>query len=83
MTAIQFINVTKEFQQADQTLLALNPTNLVIKKGEFVAIVGPDYYATSGPPIQSIESLNFHLESAYTHLESGKMSHARFSMAYS
>ena len=41
MTAIQFINVTKEFQQADQTLLALNPTNLVIKKGEFVAIVGP------------------------------------------
>lgn len=42
-----------------------------------------DYYATSGPPIQSIESLDFHLESAYTHLESSKMSHARFSMAYS
>lgn len=41
MTAIIFDKVTKEFQQASQTLRALKETSLTIKKGEFVAVIGP------------------------------------------
>lgn len=41
MQAIEFINVRKEYQDGSQIIQALKPTNLVINKGEFVAIVGP------------------------------------------
>ena len=41
MQAIEFRNVRKEYQDGSQIIQALKPTNLVINKGEFVAIVGP------------------------------------------
>lgn len=41
MQAIEFINVNKEYKDGDQMIEALKPTNLVINKGEFVAIIGP------------------------------------------
>ena len=40
MQAIEFRNVRKEYQDGSQIIQALKPTNLVINKGEFVAIVG-------------------------------------------
>lgn len=41
MQAIEFINVNKEYKDGNQMIEALKPTNLVINKGEFVAIIGP------------------------------------------
>lgn len=41
MQAIEFINVNKEYKDGDQMIEALKPTNLIINKGEFVAIIGP------------------------------------------
>ena len=41
MNAIEFKNVTKSFQDGDATIEALKNTNFSVKKGEFVAIIGP------------------------------------------
>lgn len=41
MKAIEFKNVRKEYKDGSQTIQALKTTNLVIEKGEFVAVVGP------------------------------------------
>lgn len=41
MQAIEFINVNKEYKDGNQMIEALKPTNLVINRGEFVAIIGP------------------------------------------
>ncbi len=41
MKAIEFKNVTKQFQDGDSTIEALKSTNFSVKKGEFVAIIGP------------------------------------------
>ncbi|MCY3029021.1 ATP-binding cassette domain-containing protein, partial [Aerococcus sp. JJEM-2022a] len=41
MKAIELINVSKFFQDGDQTIEALKPTNFSVNDGEFVAIVGP------------------------------------------
>ncbi|KAA9297946.1 MULTISPECIES: ABC transporter ATP-binding protein [Aerococcus] len=41
MKAIELINVSKSFQDGDQMIEALKPTNFSVSDGEFVAIVGP------------------------------------------
>lgn len=41
MTAVEFINVTKSYKDGNQEKQVLNPTNLSIHHGEFVAVIGP------------------------------------------
>ena len=41
MKAIELIHVSKSFQDGDQIIEALKPTNFSVSDGEFVAIVGP------------------------------------------
>lgn len=41
MSAIEFQQVRKDFQDGDQTIKALKETNFSVEKGEFVAIIGP------------------------------------------
>lgn len=41
MTAIEFKQVNKEFQDGDKTLHVLKDVNLKIEEGEFVAVIGP------------------------------------------
>ena len=41
MKAIEFKDVRKEYKDGSQIIQALKTTNLVIEKGEFVAVVGP------------------------------------------
>ncbi|MDO4679908.1 MAG: ABC transporter ATP-binding protein [Aerococcus sp.] len=41
MTAIEFKNVKKFYQDGDETIEALKETNFSVDKGEFVAIIGP------------------------------------------
>lgn len=39
--ALQLINIAKKYPDGDQENLVLNQVNLIIKEGEFVAIVDP------------------------------------------
>lgn len=41
MSAIEFRNVKKEFQDGDTTIEALKETNLKVEEGSFIAIIGP------------------------------------------
>ncbi|MFV0558790.1 MAG: ABC transporter ATP-binding protein [Enterococcus sp.] len=41
MSAIEFKNVKKVFQDGDQEIVALKETSLTIEKGEFIAVIGP------------------------------------------
>lgn len=41
MNAIEFIDVTKEFKDGDDVIIALKPTTLTVKRGEFIGIIGP------------------------------------------
>ncbi|MGO2083298.1 ABC transporter ATP-binding protein [Vagococcus sp.] len=41
MNAIEFIEVTKEFKDGDDVIIALKPTTLTVKRGEFIGIIGP------------------------------------------
>lgn len=41
MTAIEFKQVNKKFQDGDKTLHVLKDVNLKIEEGEFVAVIGP------------------------------------------
>lgn len=38
---IQLSGVTKTYKMGDETIYAMNKVNLVVEKGEFIAIVGP------------------------------------------
>ena len=38
---LELKDVTRDFTQAGETINALKKTNLVVKEGEFIAIVGP------------------------------------------
>lgn len=41
MSAIEFKQVNKEFQDGDKTLHVLQDVNLKVERGEFVAVIGP------------------------------------------
>lgn len=41
MTAIELIKIKKYFQDGPEQIEALKETNLIINKGEFVAVIGP------------------------------------------
>lgn len=41
MNAIELKNVTKYFKDGDDKIEALKETDFSVKKGEFVAIIGP------------------------------------------
>ncbi|MDO5649871.1 MAG: ABC transporter ATP-binding protein [Gallicola sp.] len=41
MSAIEFRNVKKEFQDGNTTIEALKETNLKVEEGSFIAIIGP------------------------------------------
>ena len=41
MSAIEFIDVKKQFKDGDTTIEALKTTNFKVEEGEFVAIIGP------------------------------------------
>ena len=41
MSAIEFKNVNKKFQDGDKTLHVLQDVNIKIEHGEFIAVIGP------------------------------------------
>ncbi len=41
MSGIQFINVSKQYQQGENQVLALDDISLTVEQGEFIAVIGP------------------------------------------
>ena len=41
MNVLEFINVTKSYQDGNKEIEALKETNFKIEEGQFIAIIGP------------------------------------------
>lgn len=84
MSVLEFINVTKQFQDGDNVIQALKPTNFKVEAGQFIAIIGPSgsgksTFLTIAGGLQAPSSGQIRINGKdYTHLSEKERSKLRF-----
>ena len=84
MSVLEFINVTKQFQDGDNVIQALKPTNFKVEAGQFIAIIGPSgsgksTFLTIAGGLQAPSNGQIRINGKdYTHLSEKERSKLRF-----